>query len=73
MKDLFPDIPVLMSGRLCLKRLEGQDADSLAVLDSLATAPVDGSFRPLTAQVISSIRVETYEVEYEPVTIDRKE
>lgn len=50
-----------------------QDADSLAVLDSLATQPVDGSFRPLTAEVISSIRVETYEVEYEAITIDRPE
>ena len=50
-----------------------QDADSLAVLDSLATAPVDGSHRPLTTQVISSIRVETYEVEYEPITTKRPE
>ena len=48
------------------------DEDSLAVLDSLATQPVDGSYRPLTAEVIASIRVETYEVEYEPITIDRK-
>ncbi len=49
-----------------------QDEDSLAVLDALATQPVDGSFRPLTAEVIASIRVETYEAEYEPVTLDRK-
>ena len=48
------------------------DEESLAVLDAIATQPVDGNYLPLTRQVISSIRVETYEREFEVVTIDRK-
>ena len=49
------------------------DPDSLAALDAIAAQPVDGSYVPLTRQVISSIRVETYEQTYEAVTIDRPE
>ena len=48
------------------------DADSLAVLDDIASQPVDGSYLPLTRQVISRIRVETYEVDYgDPQTLER--
>ena len=48
------------------------DDESLATLDAIASQPVDGSFVPLTRQVIASIRVETYEQDFEVVTIDRK-
>ena len=48
------------------------DADSLAALDAIASQPVDGSYLPLTRQVISSIRVETYGREFEAMTLERK-
>ena len=48
------------------------DADSLAVLDSIASQPVDGRYLPLTRQVIARVRVETYDVDYgDPVTLER--
>lgn len=49
------------------------DDESLATLDAIAAQPVDGSYVPLTRQVIASITVETYGREFEPVTIDRKQ
>ncbi len=49
------------------------DEDSLKVLDAIASEPTDSSYVPLTRQVIASIRVETFDVEYpEPVTLDRE-
>ena len=48
------------------------DAESFATLDAIAAQPVVGSFVPLTRQVISSIRVETYGEKYEAETIERK-
>ena len=49
------------------------DEDSLKVLDAIASEPTDSSYVPLTRQVIASIRVETFEVEYpEPVTLKRE-
>ncbi len=47
------------------------DEASLAVLDGIAAQPVDSNYLPLTRQVIGSIRVETFEVDYDPETIDR--
>ena len=49
------------------------DEESLAVLDAIASEPTDSTYLPLTRQVIASIRVNTFDVEYpEPVTIERK-
>lgn len=47
------------------------DEESLSVLDAIAAQPVDGNYLPLYRQVISSIRVDTFGVEYEPVTMER--
>lgn len=49
------------------------DEASLAVLDEIAAEPIDGNYLPLYRQVISSIRVDTFEVEYEPKTTQRPE
>ena len=50
-----------------------QDEQSLAVLDAIGSQPTDSTYLPLTRQVISTIRVETFGVEYpEPETLDRK-
>ena len=49
------------------------DEQSLAVLDAIASQPTDSTYLPLTRQVIASVRVETFDVEYdEPVTMERK-
>ncbi|MBR6766863.1 MAG: peptidylprolyl isomerase [Clostridia bacterium] len=47
------------------------DEQSLNTLDEIAAQPVDGSYEPLYRQVIKSIRVDTFDAEYNPVTIDR--
>ena len=53
--------------------IDAGDTQSLAVLDNLASQPTDSTYLPLTHQVIGSIRVETFEVDYgDPVTIDRE-
>ena len=50
------------------------DDESLAVLDSIAAQPTDSNYLPLARQVISSIRVETYEVDYgDPIVIEKEE
>ena len=50
-----------------------QDEQSLAVLDAIGSQPTDSTYLPLTRQVISTIRVETFGVEYpDPETLDRK-
>ena len=49
------------------------DEDSLKVLDAIGSQPTDSTYLPLTRQVISTIRVETYGVEYpDPETLERK-
>ena len=49
------------------------DEDSLAVLDAIGSQPTDSTYLPLTRQVISTIRVETYGAEYlDPETLERK-
>ena len=49
------------------------DEASLAVLDSIASEPTDSTYLPLTRQVISTIRVETFDVDYgEPEKLERK-
>ena len=49
------------------------DEESLAVLDAIASEPTDSKYLPLTHQVISSIRVDTFDVDYgEPATLDRE-
>ena len=48
------------------------DQESLDVLDDIGSRPVDGSYVPLDKIIIQRIRVETYDVEYEPVTLDKK-
>lgn len=49
------------------------DDDSLAVLDDIGSRPVDGSYVPLDRIYIKSIRVETFDVKYEPTTLDKDE
>ena len=49
------------------------DEASFAVLDSIAAQPTDSTYLPLTRQVISTIRVETYGVEYpDPEILERE-
>ena len=49
------------------------DDQTLAVLDAIASQPTDSTYLPLTRQVIASVRVETFDVEYDdPVTMERK-
>ena len=48
------------------------DEESLATLDAIGSRPVDGSNRPIDRVYIQSIRVETFDVEYEPVTLSRE-
>ena len=48
------------------------DETSLSVLDDIASQPTDSTYLPLTRQVIATIRVETFEVDYgEPEKIER--
>ncbi len=50
-----------------------QDDESLAVLDAIASQPTDSNYLPLTRQVIRTIRVETFDVDYgDPETIERQ-
>ena len=49
------------------------DEESLNVLDDIGSRPVDGSYVPLDKIVIQRIRVETYDVEYEPQTLNKKD
>ena len=49
------------------------DDQTLAVLDAIASQPTDSTYLPLTRQVISTIRVETFDVDYgEPEKLERK-
>ena len=48
------------------------DDESLATLDAIGSKPVDGSYVPLDRIVIQRIRVETYDVEYKPRTLDKE-
>ena len=49
------------------------DAQSLATLDALGSQPTDATYLPLTRQVIASIRVETFDVDYgDPETLKRE-
>lgn len=45
------------------------DEETLETIDRIARQPVDGSYLPLTRQVIRSIRVETHGLELTPVTV----
>lgn len=47
------------------------DGETLDVIDEIASQPVDGSYDPLYRQKIKTIRVDTFEAEYEPVTTER--
>ena len=47
------------------------DEESLAALDNIGSKPVDGSYVPLEKIVIQRIRVETFDVEYEPKILDK--
>lgn len=47
------------------------DEESLAVLDDIGSKPVDGSYVPLDKLIIRSIRVKTFDVDYEPTTLDK--
>lgn len=47
------------------------DETSLKVLDEIAAEPIDGNYMPLYRQVISSVRVDTFDVEYELQTTQR--
>lgn len=48
------------------------DQESLDVLDEIGSRPVDGSYVPLDKIIIQRIRVETFDVEYEPVTLKKE-
>jgi len=49
------------------------DEASFAVLDGIGSQPTDSRYLPLTRQLISSIRVETFEADYgDPVTLERE-
>ena len=48
-----------------------QDEESLAVLDAIGSTPVDGNNQPIDRIFIDKIRVETFDVDYEPVTLDK--
>ena len=41
------------------------------MIDTIAGQPADTSYRPITRQIIATIRVETFDVEYEPETLER--
>ena len=49
------------------------DEESLSVLDDSGSRPVDGNYVPLDKIVIQRIRVETYDVDYEPQTLNKKD
>ena len=49
------------------------DQASFDTLDAIGAQAVDSSYLPLTRQVISTIRVETFGAEYEPATTSRPE
>lgn len=48
------------------------DEESLDALDDIGSRPVDGSYVPLDKITIQRIRVETFDVEYEPTILDKK-
>ena len=49
------------------------DDESLAVLDAIASQATDSTYLPLTRQVIATIRVETFDVDYgEPEKVERE-
>ncbi len=49
------------------------DDQSLAVLDAIASQPTDSAYVPLSRQVISTVRVETFDVDYgDPQTLQRQ-
>ena len=53
--------------------IEAGDEQSLAALDAIASQPTDSTYLPLTRQVIGTIRVETFDVDYgDPVTLERE-
>ena len=47
------------------------DEESLNTLDNIASQPVDGYYEPLYRQVIKTIRVDTFDGSYSPVTTQR--
>ena len=49
------------------------DEETLAVLDAIASQPVDGHYLPLKRQIIQSIRVNVHDLELEPETIPIEE
>ena len=49
------------------------DEQSLAVLDAIASQPTDSTYLPLTRQVIRTISVETFGVEYDKPEIIKEE
>ena len=49
------------------------DEQSLAVLDAIASQPTDSTYLPLTRQVIRTISVETFGVEYDEPEIIKNE
>lgn len=48
------------------------DEASLATLDAIGSRPVDGNYVPFDRIYIKTIRVETFDVEYEPETLDKE-
>ena len=47
------------------------DEESLAVLDAIGAKPVDGNYVPLEKLTIKNIRVKTFDVTYEPDTLEK--
>ena len=53
--------------------IDAGDTESLAVLDAIAAQATDSNYLPLTRQVIATIRVQTFEVDYgDPQTLVRQ-
>ena len=55
-------------------KIAEEDTASLNVLDAIASQPTDSAYVPLTRQVISTVRVETFGHDYgEPETLEREQ
>ncbi|MBQ3425376.1 MAG: peptidylprolyl isomerase [Clostridia bacterium] len=51
---------------------KAMDDETLATLDAIAAQPTDSTYLPLTRQVISTVRVETFDVDYDkPEKVER--
>lgn len=53
--------------------IDANDAQSFETLDAIASQPTDSTYLPLSRQVIGTVRVETFDVDYgDPETLKRE-